>query len=92
MIVVIIYVLFVQHLPASFAWSFIKREKEKVWLQVTDRLWPVDLTVFKPSLASFSSGWDTFVEEYSLRVGDVCIFELMEMDDDIILQVHFFRC
>ncbi|PRQ47785.1 putative transcription factor B3-Domain family [Rosa chinensis] len=82
----------VVHVPASFAWSFIKRKKQKVMLQVTDRLWPVDLIAFKPSLASFSTGWATFVEEYSLRVGDVCIFELMEMNDDIILQVHFFRC
>ncbi|KAM5551988.1 B3 domain-containing transcription factor VRN1 [Rosa sericea] len=82
----------VVHVPASFAWSFIKRKKQKVMLQVTDRLWPVDSIAFKPSLASFSSGWATFVEEYSLRVGDVCIFELMEMNDDIILQVHFFRC
>lgn len=92
MTLVIIFFPFVQHVPASFAWSFIKRKKQKVMLQVTDRLWPVDLIAFKPSLASFSSGWATFVEEYSLRVGDVCIFELMEMNDDIILQVHFFRC
>ncbi|XP_061989186.1 B3 domain-containing transcription factor VRN1-like [Rosa rugosa] len=79
----------VVHVPASFAWSFIRRKKQKVMLQVTDRLWPVDLIAFKPSLASFSSGWATFVEEYSLRVGDVCIFELMEMNDDIILQCHW---
>ncbi|KAK4603640.1 hypothetical protein RGQ29_012233 [Quercus rubra] len=66
-----------------------------VKLQVVDRLWPVKLCayegMYQSSSCKFSGGWSAFATENTLRVGDVCIFELI-MRDDVVLKVHIFRC
>ncbi|KAM4096262.1 hypothetical protein ACJW30_08G092100 [Castanea mollissima] len=66
-----------------------------VKLQVVDRLWPVKLYVYegmyRSSSCIVSGGWSAFVTENTLRVGDVCVFELI-MRDDAVLKVHIFRC
>ena len=80
-----------QHVPSIFARSFIKRKKQTVMLQVKDRLSPVNLVPQKKCSISICGGWVAFAKENCLREGDVCIFELMEMND-IVLKVHIFRC
>ncbi|KAM4083882.1 hypothetical protein ACB094_08G090900 [Castanea mollissima] len=66
-----------------------------VKLQVVDRLWPVKSYVYegmyRSSSCVVSGGWSAFVTENTLRVGDVCVFELI-MRDDAVLKVHIFRC
>lgn len=79
------------HVPAIFARSFIKRKKQTVMLQVKDRLSPVNLVPQEQCSISICGGWVAFAKENCLREGDVCIFELMEMND-IVLKVHIFRC
>ena len=63
-----------------------------VKLQVVDRLWPVKLYIYSGKYIScvVSVGWSTFARENSLRVGDVCIFELT-MTDNVVFKVHIFR-
>ena len=63
-----------------------------VKLQVVDRLWPMKLYIYSRKYRScvVSTGWSTFVRENSLRVGDVCIFELT-MTDNVVFRVHIFR-
>ena len=63
-----------------------------VKLQVVDRLWPVKLYIYEGKYSScvVSAGWATFARENTLRVGDVCIFEL-SMTDDVVFKVHIFR-
>lgn len=80
------------HVSAIFSRSFIKQERQTVMLQVKDRSWPVNLFRNKYSTrSSFCGGWTAFAKENCLGEGDVCIFELMEMND-IVLRVHIFRC
>ena len=66
-----------------------------VKLQVADRLWPVKLYayegMYQRSSCKLYAGWSAFATENTLRVGDVCIFELI-MRDDVVLKVHIFRC
>ena len=63
-----------------------------VKLQVVDRLWPVKLYIYSGKYIScvVSAGWSAFARENSLRVGDVCIFELT-MTDNVVFKVHIFR-
>ncbi|KAL4653425.1 hypothetical protein ACB092_01G302300 [Castanea dentata] len=66
-----------------------------VKLQVVDRLWFVKLYAYEGMYQSSScklyAGWSAFATDNTLRVGDVCIFELI-MRDDVVLKVHIFRC
>nr|POE61576.1 b3 domain-containing transcription factor vrn1 [Quercus suber] len=66
-----------------------------VKLQVVDRLWPVKLYAYEGMYQSIScklsAGWSAFATENTLRVGDVCVFELI-MKYDVVLKVHIFRC
>ncbi|KAF2318753.1 hypothetical protein GH714_010472 [Hevea brasiliensis] len=67
----------VQHVPQKLI-SNIKQSSEKVKLQVENRCWLVKLN-FYPQIGkgNFTSGWSAFVRENSVRVGNVCIFELI---------------
>ncbi|KAI5318017.1 hypothetical protein L3X38_037725 [Prunus dulcis] len=81
-----------QHVPVTFAWSFVKNRKQTVTLQVRERSWAVNLIGHtKESGAELSGGWREFVTENGLMDGDVYIFELIERND-IVLKVHIFRC
>ncbi|PRQ47790.1 putative transcription factor B3-Domain family [Rosa chinensis] len=77
--------------PAAFVKSFIKEANQTLKLQVKDRSWPVKVIRFGKNSAKFSGGWAAFAKENGLEKGDVCIFELMEIND-IVLKVHIFRC
>ncbi|KAF2318736.1 hypothetical protein GH714_010390 [Hevea brasiliensis] len=65
------------HVPQKFI-SNIKQSAEILKLQVENRWWPVKLNLY-PQLGkgTFTSGWSAFVRENSVKVGDVCIFELI---------------
>ncbi|KAL4651864.1 hypothetical protein ACB092_01G191600, partial [Castanea dentata] len=47
--------------------------------------------MYRSSSCVISGGWYAFARENTLRVGDVCVFELI-MRDDVVLKVHIFRC
>ncbi|KAK9950337.1 hypothetical protein M0R45_005832 [Rubus argutus] len=73
--------------PASFVKNFIKERKQTLKLQVESKWWPVNLITYGKHSAKFSGGWASFATEHCLKEGDVCIFELMEMND-FLLKVH----
>uniref|UniRef100_A0A2N9HNY1 TF-B3 domain-containing protein n=1 Tax=Fagus sylvatica TaxID=28930 RepID=A0A2N9HNY1_FAGSY len=80
-----------KHLPKE---GSIKKYTEgsahTVMLQVANRSWPVKLILY-PHSDKFSAGWSAFIRDNTLRVGDVCIFELIKRDD-VVLKVNIFRC
>ncbi|XP_057991269.1 B3 domain-containing transcription factor VRN1 isoform X1 [Hevea brasiliensis] len=78
------------HVPQKFI-SNIKQSSEKVKLQVENRCWLVKLN-FYPQIGkgNFTSGWSAFVRENSVRVGDVCIFELINRKS-LLVKVTIFR-
>ncbi|KAK7310188.1 hypothetical protein RJT34_07527 [Clitoria ternatea] len=68
---------------------------QNVMIQFKSKLWPVKL-LFNASrnTAQFSAGWLNFARENKLQGGDVCVFELLsvEDEDDAVLHLHIFRC
>ncbi|KAL7193193.1 hypothetical protein ACSBR2_024910 [Camellia fascicularis] len=75
----------------SFVNAHMKKSKTTVKLQVSDKLWPVNLISYQSSSsAMLRGGFTAFAKEQSLQVGDVCIFELIDRDDDV-LKVSIFR-
>ncbi|KAG6663231.1 B3 domain-containing transcription factor VRN1-like isoform X1 [Carya illinoinensis] len=80
-----------QAVPDSFLKSrYMKERRRIVMLQVGDESWPV--TVLTTSArVTMSGGWSTFARDNKLQTGDVCVFELIKSDDDI-LKVSIFRC
>ncbi|KAL6219529.1 hypothetical protein ACLB2K_007288 [Fragaria x ananassa] len=82
--------------PANFIKKSIKRlqQKQTVMLQVKKFLWPVNLVPrTQGSAGKLCGGWITFAGEHDLKEGNVCVFELMEVEaNNIVLKVHIFRC
>lgn len=86
-----LHLFFMQNVQASFFKSFFNRKKQTVKLQVEDRSWPVNLVPNGNFAGRLSGGWARFAKEHCLKEGDVCIFELTEMNGSA-LKVHVFRC
>lgn len=61
------------------------------YLQHTRRLWRVKLWIDERRRVRFSAGWSRFVKENAIKVGDVCVFELIERDGSV-MKVSIFRC
>ncbi|XP_041002014.1 B3 domain-containing transcription factor VRN1-like isoform X1 [Juglans microcarpa x Juglans regia] len=77
--------------PGSFLKSrYMKERRQIVMLQVGDESWPVTV-LSTSSRVTMSGGWSTFARDNKLQAGDVCVFELIKSDDDI-LKVSIFRC
>nr|POE58041.1 b3 domain-containing transcription factor vrn1 [Quercus suber] len=79
----------INYLPREgFTKDYNKGSILTVKLQVVDRLWPMKLYIYERSVGSscvISAGWSTVARENTLRVGDVCVFELI-MRDDVVLK------
>ncbi|XP_065871973.1 B3 domain-containing transcription factor VRN1-like [Euphorbia lathyris] len=61
-------------------YNFVKNMKQgsyKVKLQVDNKLWSVKLNIYAYA-GIFGEGWVEFARENSLKVGDVCRFELID--------------
>ncbi|KAM1048000.1 hypothetical protein ACFX2I_027199 [Malus domestica] len=81
------------HVPAEFAKRLKLQKKQIAALRVGEQLWPVNIIGYNNEgsrHSHISGGWRVFAEENRLREGDVCTFELVEIND-IVLKVHIFR-
>lgn len=78
-----------QNVPRGFIMQHIQEIKEIVTLRHSSRTWPVKLRSYPSGLMQFSSGWIAFVRGTGLRVGNVCVFELIDRDD-IVFRVYIF--
>ncbi|MED6198367.1 hypothetical protein PIB30_065709 [Stylosanthes scabra] len=67
------------------------KEVKNVKLENGDRLWPVKMLCCNKSYSSrcLSAGWNSFARETELKPGDVCVFELVNMQD-LVFKVHVF--
>ena len=99
-ILIILSIIFAQAVPRAFVRKHLPKEgsikkyregsAHTVMLQVANRSWPVKLILY-PHSDKFSAGWSAFIRDNTLRVGDVCIFELIKRDN-VVLKVNIFRC
>ncbi|EXC19482.1 B3 domain-containing transcription factor VRN1 [Morus notabilis] len=80
------------YLPGSFAWSYFMKNSQTTTLQVAERSWPVNLLAY-PSASTymFSGGWSAFAKENSPSPGDICIFELIKWNYQVVFKVSIYR-
>lgn len=75
-------------IPKSFAEKHFQKAKTTIKMKNTEgKEWEVNYTINNESFV-FVGGWSRFVRDNKLKVGNVCIFELI---DEKLLQVHIFR-
>lgn len=79
------------NIPIGFTRKYIQESTDMVAvLRYLDRSWPVKLLRYKQDhKAFFSGGWPAFARENCLRVGDVCMFELIDKED-FVFEVSIF--
>ncbi|GAB4847041.1 hypothetical protein Ancab_026053 [Ancistrocladus abbreviatus] len=84
---------FAMHVPYTFLKTYMKfkGKNRDIYLQVSDRLWPVIITIYRNSSCELTTGWQAFLKENDLHAGDVCIFELIKLSC-LTLNVSIFRC
>ncbi|POO02658.1 B3 DNA binding domain containing protein [Trema orientale] len=79
------------NIPMSFYKEYMKRKLKQgstVIFQHSGRSWPVKFTVNRRPLARFSGGWHDFAKDNSIKLGDVCVFELTEKN---VMKISIFR-
>lgn len=82
---------FLQNVPYSFMEEHIKQNANDVTLQVGNRFWPVKLLRYSRSKnARLGDGWGSFKRQNFVKVGQVCVFELINREDAV-LRVHISR-
>ncbi|XP_010068262.2 B3 domain-containing transcription factor VRN1 [Eucalyptus grandis] len=70
--------------PDRFIKQHIRENKGMATLRYSDRSWPVKLLRCKnKKMASFSAGWIAFARETHLCVGNACVFELIDREDNV---------
>ncbi|KAH1154680.1 hypothetical protein GLYMA_18G155000v4 [Glycine max] len=82
------------NLPMKFCRSHLDLHKKRrlISLQVlSGRIWPAKYQIHKQKTAiRFKLSWNAFVKDNNLKVGDVCIFELVH-GTKLTFLVHIFR-
>ncbi|KAK6258456.1 hypothetical protein SCA6_012930 [Theobroma cacao] len=78
-------------IPFKFIEKYFKPDTKNVILRVASRLWPVKMIISTHSrLAKLATGWTGFATENSLKVGDICVFKLIN-SSDAMFNVSIFR-
>ncbi|WJZ83789.1 hypothetical protein VitviT2T_003439 [Vitis vinifera] len=81
---------FLLHMPSRFAEKYLNGVSKFIKLQTSDgKQWHVRC-LSGESRVKLSKGWTEFVKDNNLEEGDVCVFELINMED-VVLKVSIFR-
>ncbi|XAR57840.1 hypothetical protein NMG60_11026122 [Bertholletia excelsa] len=79
-----------QTIPSSFSRSHLEINRKSVTLVFLGKSWPVKL-VWVGKKCMYSGGWRQFCRDTDLKIGDICVFELLKRDE-FVLRVYIFRC
>ncbi|RVW58385.1 B3 domain-containing transcription factor VRN1 [Vitis vinifera] len=81
---------FLLHMPSRFAEKYLNGVSKFIKLQTSDgKQWHVRC-LSGESRVKLSKGWTEFVKDNNLEEGDVCVFELINMEN-VVLKVSIFR-
>ncbi|KAM7523659.1 hypothetical protein LguiA_013561 [Lonicera macranthoides] len=69
-----------QNIPSNFRKSYMNQRRATATLGHSNKWWVVNVKGYGSRGFHFCGGWNKFVEENSLQVGDVCSFEMIEKD------------
>ncbi|KAI9072846.1 hypothetical protein K1719_045182 [Acacia pycnantha] len=91
---------FYLHIPIGFFKEHMK-ENKRIKLEVSERTWNLEIHVYerkcgtkRTNEARVTRGWKILVEEHQLKMGDVCIFEMVNKcydSDPSVFHVHVYR-
>ncbi|KAI9088297.1 hypothetical protein K1719_030018 [Acacia pycnantha] len=91
---------FYLHIPIGFFKEHMK-ENKRIKLEVSERTWNLEIHVYerkcgtkRTNEARVTRGWKILVEEHQLKMGDVCIFEMVNKcydSDPSLFHVHVYR-
>ncbi|XP_057445201.1 B3 domain-containing transcription factor VRN1-like isoform X2 [Lotus japonicus] len=79
--------------PVSFIREYLNEKKQTINLRIEENLWPVEF-IYYPEYGSgkLSKGWIQFARESKLVGGDVCVFELINKEEENPeLEVHILK-
>ncbi|KAI9182702.1 hypothetical protein LWI28_028032 [Acer negundo] len=80
----------VMYLPAKFVNKYLTLDIERIKLQASNgRKWPVQIC-WKRGGCITQEGWTEFLDGMKLKAGDICLFELIRMED-LLLEVSVFK-
>ncbi|XLR05863.1 hypothetical protein HN51_060750 [Arachis hypogaea] len=80
-----------QNFKASFYTKYFENKEQNVEIQYKGKLWPAKLLCYPVAAAAYiSNGWRPFSLENDLKVGDVCVFELINGENPV-LDAHIYR-
>ncbi|CAL1404550.1 unnamed protein product [Linum trigynum] len=80
------------HIPLPFRQKHIKLTEQRLKLEAGGRDWTVELYAYRTKHMKLGLGWNCFMEDNSLQLGDVCNFELVSGDPtDVQLKVTIAR-
>lgn len=84
------FFLFLKYVPAAFAEHLASKSGYIELCDSNGKKWLVRFTRnIKPNENNLSSGWATVLKEKSLKVGDTCVFELIDINK-LMLKVFTF--
>lgn len=88
--IVTIVLASLQNLPARFAKKYLHGVSESIQLEVSSgKQWTVHCVRINGPVRCLGSGWRRFAKDNNLREGDVCVFELIQVED-VVLKVSIF--
>ncbi|KAH7575163.1 hypothetical protein JRO89_XS02G0056400 [Xanthoceras sorbifolium] len=69
------------YMPANFVNKYLSQNAKCIKLQVSNgREWPVQIR-WAHGRCNTQKGWTAFVKNMNLKAGDICLLELIRMDD-----------
>jgi B3 DNA binding domain len=89
----LICILFIynQAIPAEFAIKHLPQQNKNAVLHYEGHTWSLSISYSK-IYASCSSGWKQFVEDNNVQEGNLCLFELMDSNNETVsFKVHLSR-
>ncbi|KAF7114379.1 hypothetical protein RHSIM_RhsimUnG0089900 [Rhododendron simsii] len=80
-----VYRSFFLNLPARFAKKYLHGVSESVQLEVSGgKQWAVRCVRIEGLVQCLNSGWGQFAKDNNLGEGDVCVFELIQVEDVVL--------
>ncbi|XP_062079857.1 B3 domain-containing protein LOC_Os12g40080-like [Humulus lupulus] len=82
-----VYLAILETVPLNFAKEHLKNEGSVILLIPNRGFWSVKFEIkhknYSKRRAEFSCGWKVFAKDNYLKVGDVCIFELLKRSENV---------
>jgi hypothetical protein len=77
-----------QEFGAQYAAAHLPAREQTMVLHCYAKTWITKLEIRSGTRLFLRVGWPEFVHDNSLRVGDICLFELKQNEKELTMEVH----